>query len=77
MEGKCPGTHSHAANTWTAAESTPAEATPPAPPVAAAAATPTRSPLEKAEANAQVAVSMQANMRATCHSSEEISATLV
>ena len=48
-----------------------------APPAAAAAATPTRSPQEKAEANAQVAISMQANMRATGHSSEEISAALV
>jgi hypothetical protein len=39
MEGKCQGTHSHAVNTWTEAESPP-----PAPPAAAAAATPTRSP---------------------------------
>jgi hypothetical protein len=72
MEGKCQGTHSHAANTWAEAESTP-----PAPPAAAAVATPTRSPQEKAQANAQVTISMQANMRATGHSSEEISAALV
>jgi hypothetical protein len=58
MEGKCLGTHSHAANTWTEAESAPPA--PPAAAVAAAAATPTRPPQEKAEANAQVATSMQA-----------------
>ena len=76
MEGKCPGTHPHAANAWTTAESTPTEATPPATPAAAAAATPTRSPLEDAEAKAQVAAAMLANMKATGYSSEEVNAAM-
>ena len=44
LEGKCPGTHSHDANTW-AAEATPTGATPPPAPAAAAAA-PAQTPLE-------------------------------
>jgi hypothetical protein len=43
----------------------------------AAAATPTRSPQEMTQTNAQLAISMHANMRATGRPSEEISAALV
>jgi hypothetical protein len=44
---------------------------------AAAAATPTTSAVKEAQAKAQTAIAIEANMRATGHSAEEISAALV